>query len=114
MGKGISSHLEVGDPITVTATSSTLNRPIRLRYVDEPLSDDSKIQYIASPVLPGVAGPAGSVAAAPAPAPVRPEGAAPGTVDPAPDATPDVRRRTPPRTAGSGDGGPSGPTDAGA
>lgn len=112
-GKGISSHLEVGDPITVTATSSTLNRPIRLRYMDEPLGDDTKIQYIASPVLPGVAGPAGSVAPAPAPAPVRPAGAAPGTVEAAPDATPEVRRRSPRRPdEAAADAGSADPADA--
>jgi MFS family permease len=91
-GKGISSHLEVSDPITVTATSSTLNRPIRLRYVDEPVGDETRIQYLASPVLPGVAGPAGAVIPAEVQAPHH------------------VRRRGPRRPA---EDGPDGDGDAG-
>ena len=58
-GKGISGHLEIADPVTVSTTSSTLNRPTRLRYVEVAASEETRIHYVATPVLPGVAGPAG-------------------------------------------------------
>ncbi|MFN8621875.1 MAG: MFS transporter [Chloroflexota bacterium] len=99
-GKGISQHLEVSDPITVTATSSSLNRPIRLRYVDESVGDETRIVYSASPVLPGVAGPAGATAPAPVPAPSTPIESLPAAPVPAtsdaavpPNGRPHVRRR---------------------
>jgi MFS family permease len=47
-------NIEPVDPMTITTASSTLNRPIRLRYITE----DGPIQMIASPVVPGKAGPA--------------------------------------------------------
>ena len=49
-------NIEPVDPMTVTTSSSTLNRPVRLRYVDTEAS--GPIQLIASPVVPGRAGPA--------------------------------------------------------
>ena len=67
-GKGISGHLEITDPVTVSTTSSTLNRPIRLRYVEGDAGEETRISYVATPVKPGVAGPAG----APGPAVVPP------------------------------------------
>ncbi len=45
--------------MTVTTASSTLNRPIRLRYIAEDVEATRPIQMIASPVVPGKAGPAG-------------------------------------------------------
>jgi hypothetical protein len=42
----------------VTTASSTLNRPIRLRYLAEDVEGTRPIQIIASPVVPGKAGPA--------------------------------------------------------
>ena len=50
-------NIEPVDPMTITTSSSTLNRPIRLRYlsVDGP---EAPIRMIASPVVPGRAGPA--------------------------------------------------------
>jgi MFS family permease len=49
-------NIEPVDPMTVTTTSSTLNRPVRLRYIDTGLA--GPIQILASPVVPGRAGPA--------------------------------------------------------
>ena len=49
-------NIEPVDPMTVTTSSSTLNRPVRLRYMDPDTS--GPIQLIASPVVPGRAGPA--------------------------------------------------------
>jgi hypothetical protein len=49
-------NIEPVDPLTVTTSSSTLNRPVRLRYIDS--GSASPIQIIASPVVPGRAGPA--------------------------------------------------------
>jgi MFS family permease len=49
-------NIEPVDPLTVTTTSSTLNRPVRLRYVDTEAG--GPIQLLASPVVPGRAGPA--------------------------------------------------------
>jgi MFS family permease len=49
-------NIEPVDPLTVTTSSSTLTRPVRLRYVDPDTS--GPIQIIASPVVPGRAGPA--------------------------------------------------------
>jgi MFS family permease len=51
-------NIEPVDPLTVTTASSTLNRPIRLRYVAEDVEGTRPIQIIASPVVPGKAGPA--------------------------------------------------------
>jgi MFS family permease len=51
-------NVEPYDPMTITTASSTLNRPIRLRYVAEDLEATRPIQIIASPVVPGRAGPA--------------------------------------------------------
>jgi hypothetical protein len=44
--------------MTITTASSTLNRPIRLRYVAEDVEGTRPIQIIASQVVPGRAGPA--------------------------------------------------------
>ena len=51
-------NIEPVDPMTVTTASSTLNRPVRLRYLegDDPAS--RPIRIAASPVVPGKAGPA--------------------------------------------------------
>jgi MFS family permease len=67
------------DPVTVTATTpSTFARPIRIRYVDEPVGDEStRILYLASPVVPGQSGPAGpTVPVASGPPPTTPPPAA--------------------------------------
>jgi MFS family permease len=47
-------NIEPVDPMTITTASSTLNRPVRLRYI----SEDGPIRMVASPVVPGRAGPA--------------------------------------------------------
>lgn len=53
-GTGVTTQLGSTDPITVATTSSTLMRPVRLRYLaDDP---DAPIRP-ASRVIPGVAGP---------------------------------------------------------
>ena len=52
------TNVEPYDPMTITTASSTLNRPIRLRYIAEDLESTRPIQIIASPVVPGKAGPA--------------------------------------------------------
>jgi hypothetical protein len=44
--------------MTITTASSTLNRPIRLRYLPVDDASTRPIQMIASPVVPGKAGPA--------------------------------------------------------
>ena len=49
-------NIEPVDPMTVTTSSSTLNRPVRLRYMDT--DTIAPIQLLASPVVPGRAGPA--------------------------------------------------------
>jgi MFS family permease len=49
-------NIEPVDPLTVTTSSSTLTRPVRLRYLDSDTS--GPIRIIASPVVPGRAGPA--------------------------------------------------------
>jgi MFS family permease len=49
-------NIEPVDPMTITTASSTLNRPIRLRYISD--ERPGAIQMIASPVVPGRAGPA--------------------------------------------------------
>lgn len=95
-GKGINPHMEVSDPITVTATSSTLNRPIRLRYVDDGAGDETRILYVSSPVQPGVAGPAGRASAA--------DG----------DASRDAAGRSGPSADASVDAMPDAPTSGGA
>ena len=51
-------NIEPVDPMTVTTASSTLNRPIRLRYLAEDVEATRPIHMIASPVVPGKAGPA--------------------------------------------------------
>jgi MFS family permease len=51
-------NIEPVDPMTVTTASSTLNRPIRMRYIAEDVEATRPIQIIASPVVPGRAGPA--------------------------------------------------------
>ena len=50
-------NIEPVDPMTITTASSTLNRPIRLRYIPEDGAASGPIQMIASPVVPGRAGP---------------------------------------------------------
>ena len=52
------TNVEPYDPMTITTASSTLNRPIRLRYIAEDVESTRHIQIIASPVVPGRAGPA--------------------------------------------------------
>jgi MFS family permease len=49
-------NIEPVDPMTITTSSSTLNRPVRLRYMDT--DPNAPIQLVASPVVPGRAGPA--------------------------------------------------------
>ncbi len=51
-------NVEPMDPMTITTASSTLNRPFRLRYIAEDVEGTRPIQIIASPVVPGRAGPA--------------------------------------------------------
>jgi MFS family permease len=51
-------NIEPVDPMTITTASSTLNRPIRLRYIPEDGAAGGPIQMIATPVVPGKAGPA--------------------------------------------------------
>jgi len=51
-------NIEPVDPMTITSVSSTLNRPVRLRYVPDDDPRDRPIQLAASPVIPGKAGPA--------------------------------------------------------
>jgi MFS family permease len=51
-------NIEPVDPMTITTASSTLNRPIRLRYIPEDGNAGAPIRMIASPVVPGRAGPA--------------------------------------------------------
>jgi MFS family permease len=50
-------NIEPVDPMTITTSSSTLNRPVRLRYI---IGDEGEppIHMVASPVVPGRAGPA--------------------------------------------------------
>jgi MFS family permease len=59
-GSARPTNVEPYDPMTITTASSTLNRPIRLRYIpDDPdLEATRPIRIIASPVVPGRAGPA--------------------------------------------------------
>jgi len=57
-GSAHPTNVEPLDPMTITTASSTLNRPIRLRYISQDLEDTGPIQIIASPVVPGRAGPA--------------------------------------------------------
>jgi MFS family permease len=52
------TNVEPYDPMTITTASSTLNRPIRLRYIPEDLEATRPIRIIASQVVPGKAGPA--------------------------------------------------------
>jgi MFS family permease len=51
-------NIEPVDPMTITTASSTLNRPIRLRYVATDDVAEGPIHMIATPVVPGRAGPA--------------------------------------------------------
>ena len=81
------------DPVTVTSTTpSTFARPIRIRYVNEPVADEStRILYLASPVVPGQSGPAGPtvpVASGPPPATPPPAPASSGVPTPPPSADP--------------------------
>jgi hypothetical protein len=57
-GSAQPTNIEPVDPMTITTASSTLNRPIRLRYIAEEDPTGGPIQMIASPVVPGRAGPA--------------------------------------------------------
>lgn len=57
-GSARPTNIEPVDPMTVTTSSSTLNRPIRLRYVAEDVEGTRPIEIIASQVVPGKAGPA--------------------------------------------------------
>ncbi len=59
-GSARPTNIEPVDPMTVTTSSSTLNRPIRLRYIAEDVEGTRPILIIASQVVPGKAGPAGS------------------------------------------------------
>ena len=52
------TNVEPMDPMTITTASSTLNRPIRLRYLAEDVEGTRPILIIASQVVPGQAGPA--------------------------------------------------------
>jgi MFS family permease len=51
-------NIEPVDPLTVATTSSTLMRPVRLRYLDEDDTGSRPIMIIATPVVPGRSGPA--------------------------------------------------------
>lgn len=51
-------NVEPMDPMTITSASSTLNRPIRMRYIPEDMEATRPIRIIASQVVPGRAGPA--------------------------------------------------------
>jgi MFS family permease len=51
-------NIEPLDPLTVTTASSTLNRPVRLRYVPADDDETRPIQMLSTPVVPGKAGPA--------------------------------------------------------
>lgn len=51
-------NIEPVDPLTVTTASSTLMRPVRLRYVDDEATGRSPITILATPVVPGRSGPA--------------------------------------------------------
>ena len=57
-GSAHPTNVEPLDPMTITTASSTLNRPIRLRYIAEDMEATRPIRIIASPVVPGKAGPA--------------------------------------------------------
>ena len=57
-GSAHPTNVEPYDPMTITTASSTLNRPIRLRYISEDLEATRPIQIIATSVVPGKAGPA--------------------------------------------------------
>ncbi len=57
-GSAHPTNVEPYDPMTITTASSTLNRPIRLRYLAEEMEATRPIHIIASPVVPGKAGPA--------------------------------------------------------
>ena len=57
-GSAHPTNVEPYDPMTITTSSSTLNRPIRLRYIPEDMEATRPIQIIATPVVPGKAGPA--------------------------------------------------------
>ncbi|CAN5624554.1 MFS transporter [soil metagenome] len=56
-GSAMPVNIEPVDPLTITTASSTLNRPIRLRYLED--QEEGPISIIAIPVVPGRAGPAG-------------------------------------------------------
>jgi MFS-type transporter involved in bile tolerance (Atg22 family) len=100
-----SETYQPADPVTVTATTpSMFARPVRIRYVDEPVGDEStRILYHASPVVPGQSGPAGpTVPVASGPPPVAtppaatPSVAAGRSAVPPPVATPPASGSAPP------------------
>jgi MFS family permease len=55
-GRGARGLVDVADPVAVTSRS--LMRPIQLKYVDGENGEESALDYDASPVIPGQAGPA--------------------------------------------------------
>jgi len=55
-GRGAAGLVDVADPVGVASRS--LMRPIRLKYVDGDNGDERGLDYKASPVVPGQAGPA--------------------------------------------------------
>lgn len=55
-GSAMPVNIEPVDPLTITTASSSLNRPVRLRYVED--QAEGPISIVASPVVPGRAGPA--------------------------------------------------------
>ncbi len=57
-GSAQPTNIEPVDPMTITTASSTLNRPIRLRYIAEDDAREAPIDMRATPVVPGRAGPA--------------------------------------------------------
>ena len=57
-GSAQPANIEPVDPMTITTASSTLNRPVRLRYIAEDDAREAPIDMMASPVVPGRAGPA--------------------------------------------------------
>jgi Na+/melibiose symporter-like transporter len=69
-------NIEAVDPMTVTTVSSTLNRPIRLRYIPDDADGDGPIRMMASAVVPGRAGPARTDGPQPEPAEARKPGPA--------------------------------------
>jgi MFS family permease len=56
--RAIPGHLEPVDPVAVATTSSSLSRPVRLRYSDSAEAGQPPIDLYATPVIPGRQGPA--------------------------------------------------------